>query len=128
MCRNPGTGGFETRPYVLGRNGVPEPGTGGFETRPYVLGRNGVPEPGTGGFETRPYILGRNGVPEPGTGGFETRPYGEAGMGKVLSTLFHLGGEDLDGAQEARVRQGRHVQDEVLHAGLLELGDAIPDQ
>ena len=92
---------------------MPEPGTGGFETRPYVLGRNGVLEPGTGGFETRPYILGRN---------------GEAGMGKVLSTLFHLGGEDLEGAQEARVRQGRHVQDEVLHAGFLELGDAIPDQ
>ena len=85
----------------------------GLKPAPYVLGRNGVPELGTGGFETRPYILGRN---------------GEAGMGKVLSTLFHLGGEDLEGAQEARVRQGRHVQDEVLHAGLLELGDAIPDQ
>ena len=92
---------------------MPAPGTGGFETRPYILGHNGMPELSTGGFETRPYIRGRN---------------GEAGMGKGLSTLFHLGGEGFEGAQEARVRQGRHVQDEVLHAGLLELGDAIPDQ
>ena len=90
-----------------------------------------MPEPGTGGFETRPYILGRNGVPAHwARAGLKPAPTcnGEAGMGKVLSTLFHLVGEGLEGAQEARVRQGRHVQDEVLHAGFLELGDAIPDQ
>ena len=86
-----GTGGFETRPYNLGRTVCRDRARAGLKPRPYNLGRTVCRDRARAGLKPVPYNPGRTVCRDRARAGLETRPYNRPLLASWISDQRYWG-------------------------------------